>query len=569
MSEQQPTEQAKTEEPQKELTPEELEAKQIKDAKKKAKEEEKARKKAEKDAKKKAREDAERLAKEAKLEKLLSVVPYDTEEQFGTVEMIKSQFYNKYQFTELKALTEEIVGQEVRVRARLHSSRVKGNAAFIILRKGLYTAQASAFKTDTVPKELIDCIGITSKESIIDIVGTVIKPEQAIESCTQQVEVQVQKFFVISRADQNLPFLIEDASNPMDQDAFNKADVDGNDEKEEIKEQALPTVSLKKRLDTRILDLRVPANKGIFRIQTVICHFFREFFMNKGYIEIHSPKILGGSSEGGAEVFRTDYFGKPASLAQSPQLYKQMALMGDFEGVYEIGPVFRAEDSNTPRHLCEFTGLDFEMEIKESYFEVLESIGGVFNHIFTGINATCQDELKVIQKQFNFEPFLWLEKPLMITFDEGVKLLAEEGYIQDPKADIKTENEKALGEIVRKKFKTDFYILHRYPIEARPFYTMVCGDDPAYTCSYDVFMRGEEIISGAQRVHDTQMVRERAAAKGIDPDSIAYYCDSFKYGASPHGGFGTGLERVTKLFLNLHNVRQTSLFPRAPDRLIP
>jgi aspartyl/asparaginyl-tRNA synthetase len=246
-----------------------------------------------------------------------------------------------------------------------------------------------------------------------------------------------------------------------------------------------------------------------------------------------------------------------------------MAIMGDFERVFEIGPVFRAENSNTPRHLCEFTGLDLEMEIYESYYEVMHIIGNVFNYMFKGLHERYAEECEAVNQQFPFEPFLFLEEPLMLTFQEGVELLKEAGFEQDPFADITTTNEKMLGKIVRDKYLTDFYILHRYPHQARPFYTMICKDDERYTCSYDVFMRGEEIISGAQRIHDVEFLKERAKFKGMNPDDINYYCESFGFGACPHGGFGTGLERVVKLFLNLHNVRQTSLFPRTPDILVP
>lgn len=335
------------------------------------------------------------------------------------------------------------------------------------------------------------------------------------------------------------------------------------------KEQAMPCVPLQTRLQTRVLDLRVPTNRAIFKINSTVCHLFREFFFQKDFIEIHSPKILGGSSEGGSEVFSLKYFEKDASLAQSPQLFKQMALMGDFAGVYEIGPVFRAENSNTHRHLCEFTGLDMEMEIKESYLEVCETIGQVFKHIFEGLNRLCAEELATIQEQFAFEPFVWSEETVMLSFEEATKLLNEAGFEQDPKKDFERPAEAALGKIVREKYNTDFYIVHRYPDAARPFYSMPCGDDAEWSCSYDVFMRGTEIISGAQRVHDSALARERALAKGVNAQDIEYYFQSFEYGATPHGGFGVGLERVVKLFLDLHSVRQTSLFPRTPKILIP
>ena len=268
-------------------------------------------------------------------------------------------------------------------------------------------------------------------------------------------------------------------------------------------------------------------------------------------------------------MFRFDYFGKNGCLAQSPQLYKQMMIMADFEGVFEIGPVFRAENSHTHRHLCEFTGLDMEMQIKEHYFEILEVIGKLFTYIFKQLSEKKKKELAVINEQFEFEPFIYAEEPVIITFAEGVALLKEAGVEQSVNEDLDTVNERTLGKLVRQKYKTDFYILHRYPESARPFYTMLCADDPNFTCSYDVFMRGQEIISGAQRIHDPVVLAERAKAKGIPPATIQDYIDSFKFGAYPHGGFGAGMERIVMLYLDLLDVRQTSAFPRDPVRLAP
>ncbi len=174
-----------------------------------------------------------------------------------------------------------------------------------------------------------------------------------------------------------------------------------------------------------------------------------------------------------------------------------MCVMGDFKRVFEIGPVFRAENSFTHRHMTEFTGLDLEMEIKEHYFELLEIMGDLFAYIFSNIEKNHQKELEIINMQFPFEPFKCKYPIVKLTFEEGVKILAENGIKQDPLDDLSTDTERKLGKIVRDKFQTDFYMLHRYPIAARPFYTMMTKDDPRYTNSYDFFMRGEEIVSGA------------------------------------------------------------------------
>ncbi|XP_066313475.1 aspartate--tRNA ligase 2, cytoplasmic-like, partial [Miscanthus floridulus] len=296
---------------------------------------------------------------------------------------------------------------------------------------------------------------------------------------------------------------------------------------------------------------------------------FREFLLSKDFVGIHTPKLISGSSEGGAAVFKLLYNGQPACLAQSPQLCKQMAICGGFERVFEVGPVFRAENSNTHRHLCEFVGLDAEMEIKEHYFEVCDIIDGLFVSIFKHLTENCKKELETINRQYPFEPLKYLDKTLKLTYEEGVQMLKEAGTEIEPMGDLNTEAEKKLGRLVREKYNTDFFILYRYPLAVRPFYTMPCYDNPAYTNSFDVFIRGEEIISGAQRIHTPELLAKRATECGIDVSTISAYIESFSYGAPPHGGFGVGLERVVMLFCALNNIRKTSMFPRDPQRLVP
>ena len=224
---------------------------------------------------------------------------------------------------------------------------------------------------------------------------------------------------------------------------------------------------------------------------------FRDFLYTRDFVEIHSPKLIGGTSEGGANVFRLKYFDQEACLAQSPQLYKQMVLCGDMQRVFEIGPVFRAEDSNTNRHLCEFTGLDIEMVFKEHYFEILDLLADLFVYIFQGLETKFHKELAIVSEQYHFEPFKCKTPVVRLNFKEAVALLSENGHTQEPLEDLSTLNEYALGRIVREKYDTDFYMLYGYPKNARPFYTMLDPHDPNYTNSYDFFMRGEEITSGA------------------------------------------------------------------------
>ena len=350
--------------------------------------------------------------------------------------------------------------------------------------------------------------------------------------------------------------------------AKKKAETQQHKEKGEKKEIV---VKMKTRLDNRVMDLRVPTTQAIFKVQSGVCHLFREFLDSKGFTEIHTPKLIAGASEGGANVFKMKYFGTDACLAQSPQLYKQMCIIGDMKKVYEIGAVFRAENSMTSRHLCEFTGLDFEMEIKEDYFEVLDVIGELFYHIFEGLNKNYKKEIETVNSQYPFEPLVYSKEALKLDFKEGCKLLEENGYHQNINDDLDTENEKQLGRLVKEKYNTDFYILYGYPKSARPFYTMPDPhtDFDSFTNSYDAFIRGEEVLSGAQRIHDYDLLLKKVNEKGINPSTLKDYLDSFKLGAPPHGGAGIGLERVVKLFLGIKNIKKCVMFPRDPKRLTP
>jgi len=287
------------------------------------------------------------------------------------------------------------------------------------------------------------------------------------------------------------------------------------------------------------------------------------------FIEIHTPKLLGAASEGGASVFEVKYFERKAYLAQSPQLFKQMAIVGDFGKVFEIGPVFRAEKSDTHRHLTEFTGIDLEMEFNQHYHEVLNYIARLLISIFDEIEKTYEEELKVINEQYPFERIVYSKEPLILRFPDAVKLIREHGGIQGDLEDLTTENERLLGKLVKQTYNTDFYILDKFPFDIRAFYTMRDPEDPRYGNAYDIFLRGEEISSGAQRVHISEILENQARDRGIDTSTLRAYIDSFKYGANPHAGCGLGLERIVSFYLNLGNVRKTSLFPRDMYRLSP
>ena len=515
--------------------------------------------------------------------------------------MLQSQNVTDRKWTKIGDLKPGLAGRTVLVRGHLQTSRAVGKGVFCLLRSSLYTVQGVAFQGTTVSQGMVKYIAGLPVESVVDMEGTVTVPDSPVESATQKmVEIHISAFHCISKAKQALPFLMEDACR---QDSGKEADFGAYNEDEEVhRDDGLIHVGQKMRLDNRWIDLRTPANQAIFRIESMVGVLFRECLVAKGFIEVHTPKLIAGASEGGADVFTLNYFGQTACLAMSPQLHKQMAAAcSGFERVFTTGPVFRAENSNTRRHLCEFTGFDMEMVIDEHYDEVMDVFSDLFIYIFDGLNERCKEELERVREQHPFEDLKYLRPTLKLTFAEGCALLREAGIPQvrnlkwrnihveyerllsahsnlpllvaslkkDDYEDLSTENEKRLGDIVREKYDTDFFFMDKYPLSVRPFYTMPCPDNPKLSNSYDFFIRGQEILSGAQRIHEPDFLEERAKAWGINVTTIQEYVNSFRNGALPHGGGGIGLERVVMLFLGLPNIRKASWFPRDPKRLTP
>ena len=411
-------------------------------------------------------------------------------DNYGYNPIVRSSQRTGVKYTLLTEVSAALVGQRVRVRGRLETVRQKSSKlAFAELRQRWNKVQALCSVGEVVTKEMIKFLGKIPPESVVDIEGVVVAAE--VTGCTiSDCEIHFDKCFVISKSAVPLPLQISDASRP-----------EGD---------PLGQVNQDTRLNNRYVDLRTTTNQAIFRVQSGICTLFREYLLSQGFQEIHTPKIIPAASEGGADVFSLKYFDTTAYLAQSPQLYKQMAINSDFDRVFEIGPVFRSEDSHTHRHLCEFTGLDLEMAFMEHYHEVLDVIDGLFVHMFKGLQALLGKEIEVIRQQFDREPFEFLVPSLRLEWPEAIEMLRDAGEDVEDFGDIDTRTEKRLGTLVKAKYHTDFYMLDKFPLHIRPFYTMPDPVRKGYSNSYDLFMRGEEIMSGAQRVHDADLLIERA-----------------------------------------------------------
>ncbi len=461
-----------------------------------------------------------------------------------------------YEYVDFQKLTLETINKPIEIYARVHNIRKSSNnLAFVILRFQQTSLQCLCLKKK-IGEEQFNLITKLALESLVLVKGNLLplpsnQPE--IKSCSYNLfEFHVDNVEIINESTEMLPFSIDDAN------CLYKDETDRN------------AVLLKTRLDNRFFELRTPLNNVIFKLQSAVCNYFREYLLLNNFIEIHSPKLLGTSSESGASVFEVKYFNTTAYLAQSPQLYKQMVINADFKKVFEIGPVFRAEKSFSNRHLCEFTGMDIEMQLSPpfSYLEIIENLWSVLSYMFTKLEQNHQNDILYLKNHHNFEQFVFPSNPLFITFTEGVELLKNAGLTQLLDEDLTTENEKALGKIIKEKYNSDLFVLTEYPIAARPFYTKKT-DDGKFTKSYDIIMRGNEICSGAQRENNYKILIEQMTKLNMSLQSFTDYLNSFKNGSPPHGGGGFGLERIIMLYFNLDNVRITSLFPRDPNRLNP
>ncbi|KAG6029793.1 hypothetical protein E4U41_000280 [Claviceps citrina] len=340
----------------------------------------------------------------------------------------------------------------------------------------------------------------------------------------------------------------------------------------------VPSASMATHLNNPAMHKRAPVQQAIADVRMATRKLFAEYLDSQGFNQFEPPCLIGAASEGGSNVFGMPYFDKQAYLAQSPQFYKQFEIAGGRKRVYCIGPVFRAENSNTPRHMTEFTGLDLEMEIEDDYVEVRDMLEQVLLFIFRNLATRCAQQIALIRTVYPSDDFLLPEpgQEVRLTFAEGQALLRAEGpdeyrHVSDVE-DMSTPQEKALGALIRQKYKTDFYVLDKFPEGARPFYAMEDPANPAVTNAFDFFMRGQEILSGGQRVHLPVELEARIRKKGVDPASpgIREYVDVFRSaGVPPHGGGGIGLDRVVAWYLNLPSVHLASYYPRTPKRLMP
>jgi len=429
------------------------------------------------------------------------------------------------------------IGECIALQGFVQTVRNQKSVQFIILRDhtGLIQIVAERSEANNPLNELIEKL---TRESAIRVTGVVMRNPNVKLG---QLELQLQTLSVEAMSDGTLPI-----------DLFGKTETE-----------------VDKRLDWRFLDLRQPENQLIFRVQTTVEMAMREFWISNGFVEIHTPKIMGSPSEGGAELFTLDYFGQTASLAQSPQFYKQMAMAAGMDRVFEIGPAFRADPSFTSRHSTEFTSVDREMSWIDSHHDIMEFEEAWLCHV---LQIVREKHGKEIAETFGIEVVVPSRPFPKVSMDEAQKILRDKGYLppfDTKKGDIDPQGERLLCEYAREQYGHEFLFVTDYPVEVRPFYHMRKQDEPEETKSFDLLWKWMEITTGAQREHRYDILVQQATEKGVDLESIQFYLDFFRFGCPPHGGFGFGLARLLAAMLNQKSIREVVFLHRGPNRLIP
>lgn len=423
----------------------------------------------------------------------------------------------------------DVMNNEVSIHGAIHSIRDMSEFSFIILRR--FDGLVQCVLDDKLKEQYRDL-----REGGTVLVNGIIKEE---ERAPFGFEIKV--------------FSIEPLSEPAKDTTMPLS----------INKWKLNT-SLETKISLRAVSLRNIRERAIFKLQEGIVKGFRNFLFKEHFTEIRTPKIVAGNAEGGANVFKLEYFGKKAFLAQSPQFYKQ-TMVGVYDRVFEAAPVFRAEKHNTTRHLNEYTSLDFEMGYIDSFYDIMEMETAMLQYIFALLERDYQKELDLLKVEL---PDI-TEIP-QVRFDDAKRLVAEKysRSIKNP-YDLEPEEEVLIGKYFKEEYGSDFVFVTHYPSKKRPFYAMDDKENPKFTLSFDLLFKGMEVTTGGQRIHSYEEQVEKMIKRGMNPEEFESYLMLHKYGVPPHGGLGIGLERLTMKLIDEQNIRETTLFPRDVTRLEP
>jgi aspartyl-tRNA synthetase len=410
----------------------------------------------------------------------------------------------------------------------VHEVRDLGGLTFFLIRDRTGIIQVTIPKKK-VPEAVLAAAKAVSRESVVRVAGTV----KAMEKAPGGRELVPELFEIVSLAETPLPL-----------DVVEKVPAD-----------------LDTRLDARFLDVRRPRVTAVFQVRSAAMYAITEYFHKEGFTAITTPKIVAAATEGGTELFPIAYFDKEAFLNQSPQLYKQMMMAAGFERVYEIGPIFRAEEHNTTKHLNEATSIDIEVSYADHH-EVMRILEDLIVKTYGYVNATCSDQLANLE----CTDFAVPKTPFpRLPYTEAIAIAAKK--IPDPIKygdDISSAAEHAIGAEMG-----GHYFIVDWPTEIRPYYAMPYENDPSICKAFDLMHPRMELSSGAERVHQYDLLVSQIKKKGLNPESFEFYLRPFRYGMPPHAGWGLGADRLIMTMLGLGNVREAVLFPRDIHRLVP
>ncbi|MCQ2086152.1 MAG: aspartate--tRNA(Asn) ligase [archaeon] len=426
--------------------------------------------------------------------------------------------------------TVKIEDKIVTVKGWVQDIKNLGGISFITLRDRHGTVQITLPKKK-VEKETFKSLVTLTRESTVIITGEIQKSDQTALG----LEIIPTDVKICSRADTPLPMGVVDKVN----------------------------VEIDTRLNNRFIDARRPDVKSIFELKSIMIKSIVDVMTENGFVQVNTPKIVGSGAEGGSTLFKIDYFGRSAYLAQSPQLYKQMLMSTGLDRVFEISPAFRAEKSNTSRHVTEFISFDGELAWIDSQKDVMNILETVIDQVLRKVNERGKEQLDILGKKIRLQPVPYP----VLTYKECVKIVNDSGIDLKDGDDIGTREEKIIGDYMASKRK-DLYFITEYPSASKPFYIMN-KDGTSYSCSFDLDFKGQEISSGGQREHRFDRLIARMKELELNPNDFVFYTSAFRYGMPPHGGWGIGIDRLLTKMLDLPNVREGILFPRDVSRLSP
>ncbi|HKV91299.1 MAG TPA: aspartate--tRNA(Asn) ligase [Candidatus Angelobacter sp.] len=421
------------------------------------------------------------------------------------------------------------IGEKVLIAGWMHNFRRLAKFGFLLLRDVSGIAQILVEE-----KDQLDALGAIQTESVLQVEGLVVAEKNAASG----YEIHAPVITIVSPVTAVAPF-------PINKAVFN--------------------VGLDTFLDNAPFGLRHPDRRAIFALSAALLAAFRDHLNSNGFTEVSTPKIVASATESGANVFALDYFGRKAFLAQSPQFYKQI-MVGVFERVYEVGPVFRAEPHSTTRHLNEYVSLDVELGFIRDHFDIMTLLSALIRSMLRLLETQCKRELDQLKVKMPLAP----EKFPSIYFPDAQKLIHER-YGEDcsNEQDLSPQHERWLGEWALQEYQSDYLFVTGYPMAKRPFYTHSNPSDPRYSNGFDLLFRGVELVTGGQRLHRYEDYVQALTQRGLPVEPFEGYLEAFRFGMPPHGGFAIGSERFLMQLLAVSNLRETTLFPRDMNRLTP